>query len=452
MKLKRVLALALTLALAVTAAGCKGNADSDGDGDGDAVKSSIEFPELEITDTKVKFLCWNDSKVLKTPSAYYYVLNEKMKEVYGCELEFVQTTWSELPTKAAQLVMSNNSPDLIFYRTEDNPLFIANGIVQPWDDYIDINDSYWSSVKDFNLESAVNGKMYTFSSVGMQNDSYTYYWVKNFEDLGLETPRQLYYKGEWTLSKAAEYAKLLTQYNSSGAVSVYGIAYENALHVSTGSTYVNYDNGIFTNNLRDNALTEFYDFNTKMLDSGCKPINKTNSDLFLQGKIAMYIYQQYFGGNYLSEQYSSGEVEFAPAPKADSADEYYVAGIPNYYWLAKGAKNPGGAAAFVAIHRLLSGRIDENIIEQMAERNKKLNGTDDEDEALAAEMRDSEKFTFVYERANGCGTSWSSTELSQLTNQVINYSKPWSTAVEEYYPLLNTGVNEVNDKVASLTE
>ena len=58
------------------------------------------------------------------------------------------------------MVLSQNSPDLVFYKPQDYPNFILQNIAQPVDKYIDFNDDNWSKVKEINDQFLWNGQHY----------------------------------------------------------------------------------------------------------------------------------------------------------------------------------------------------------------------------------------------------------------------------------------------------
>ncbi|MBO5200646.1 MAG: hypothetical protein J6B93_05130 [Clostridia bacterium] len=442
--LRRIAAILLALALLCSFAGCGGDSDKDDTaGDGFVKDSQIEMPKYDIKSDKVYMLTWEDPSVLVTPSAYMYTVNEKMKQEYGVSLEFIRCVNTELEIKAAQLVLSGNSPDLITLRDRDYPNFVYKGIAQPWDDYIDFSHPLFEGIKDVNDKYRIDGKVYRYFNTWF-NNGYTWYWVNDFIEAGLETPRQLYYKGEWTWSKLDEYAKALTVKDTTGTVSKYGVGYEEPMHLVTGQTYIKDDgNGQYVNNLQNAALADFFNYAAEQgFSTKVRPTVESCYDLFKQGKVSMLVFEQYYGSNHLLSERLAGDVEFAPAPKWDGADKYYTPGRGTGGWLAMGAKNPAEAAAFMATWRLCSGKVDPIVIEAQKVRDTALAGCDEEDFALIDEMNDPAKFEILPIIDEGLGITWSSTEKQTFRKDVLWYNKPWATAIQEYSPLLNTAIKQ----------
>lgn len=452
--LKRILSLVIAGLMVLSVAGCGKDSSSSSNeiGDSFAAKSEITLPKFSIDPTSryVTLLTWDDPSNLTNPSAWSYNLNQKLLKEYGCELKYIRTTFNDVPTKAAQMVLSGNSPDLIIFRERDKPNFILNGLVQSVDEYIDFNEPLFKDLKEVNDANRVNGKIYNFIT-NYINNGLTYWWTKDLEDLGLENPRSLYYKGEWTWSKLEEYAKLLTKTSSDGTVSRYGTAFEANMHVVTGETYVKSTNGTYTNNLRSSKLANFFNYASRLgFEEKVRPVGGTSFELFEQHKVSMLVFERYWLDNHMADQFLSGEVDFAPLPRWEGADKYYAPGRVTTMWVAKGAPNLGGVLAYYAIWHLCNGGIDANVQEALNKLNHSLKGLDDEDNALLDEMQDPEKFELIYTLDDGFGTNWSATERVNFQKQVMDYNKPWATAIEEYSPLLDAGIKEAVNKLNAM--
>ena len=446
---RKIIAFLLVIAMtAVLFSGCgedtgSGTGSKTGNGTGNQT-GGMELPKLEITDSKMKYLCWSDPAQLKNTASWDYAINEKMKSAYNCEIEYVRTTYADLPVKAAQLVLSNDSPDLIFYKAQDDPIFVLNDIVQPVDEYMDFESALWKDVKDVNEAHKIKGKIYT-PITHIINDAYTYYYTKNLEDLGLETPRSLYKKGEWTFSKMEEYAVKLTKKSTTGEVSVWGLAMDVApFHLISGAGFVKTTDGKAENNLRDPRLATYMNYIAKLTyDLKVRPINENSGDLFLKGKAAMHVGAQWFGSQ-LQKPMKAGEMEFAPSPKFDTGETYAPSRMGTA-WVAKGAKNPGGAMAYMAIGRLMQA--DPVTKVSLRERDTLLSGYDDEDFDLMEEMNNPAKFNLLLREDEGMGNQWGNQQQFDMTNQLGNWEKPWATCVEEYFPMLSAGITEINKKM-----
>lgn len=111
--LKRTLSVLLVLMLIVGCfVGCgdkKGQTDKKGDG-----QAAVDLPKLEITSDTVKYLCWEAQETLDDKTTASGFINDLMKQHYGCGLQVIKTTYEDLTQKAVQLILSGDSPDVVF--------------------------------------------------------------------------------------------------------------------------------------------------------------------------------------------------------------------------------------------------------------------------------------------------------------------------------------------------
>ena len=440
--LKKILLMLLCVILTLGVTACGGD-ENKTEGDGKFNESTVKLPNYKPTSDKVTLLATSDPKNYKNPVNWEYSFNEKLKVEYGVEIDIIRTTDNELSTKASQLVLSGQSPDLIQYRAKDDPTFIKNGLVQPVDDLLSFDEEVFKHLKDINeLFRYKDGKLYTFIR-NYRNNGYCYYWLEDLAALGLETPRELYYKGQWTWSKFEEYAKKLTVKGSDGSVERYGATYSNIIHTITGQTLVKYENGVYKNNLRNATLAEFFNKTSKgtFEDKYFEPTSSTQDSLKTH-KVSICLSTRDLLDNRLHEEQKNGLISFCPLPKWDGADKYYTLAGYGTTWIAKNAKNIDGARAFFAVYVLLISDIDPVIEEQVHALSKATKGYSDEDYALIDEMDDLSKFTLVQVRDEGLGVNWSNSQRAEFLNNVMRWNKSWAAQVETNYPLLNAAISE----------
>ena len=331
------------LLLAAILGGCAGDggqstpSDSVISGDSSAGESSIELPKFDISGTKVRYLGWGSAKDWTTEGTDAYESNEKLKKYYGAEIEFVRTTYDELPTKLAQLVLADTAPDLVHYKYQDNPNFILNDLVQEiTPDLIDFDSPLWSGVKEVNQEYAFNGKIFT-PVIHLINDGYVYYNVQMFEEAGLETPLELYRRGEWTWDTMRDLAEQLTVKGSDGTVKVYGMSTGlEYFYLTCGRDFVTVgENDQLTNNLSDANLAKVmnYVYRTGTAGSNCRMMIGQFQQEFLAGNIAM-LNDEAWVRSMMYDKLKSGEVRFAPSPKMPDADQCYVNSLIETKWIA----------------------------------------------------------------------------------------------------------------------
>ena len=441
LKLKQVAAFMCAAAIVIGTAGCGGSGKSkkvNKTGGG-------ELPSLDITGEEVVWLTWNDKSEPENENSWFYQLNEKLKSTYGCSLTFKRTTYSELPTKLATLVMSDQSPDLVQWRFEDNPNYIYRGLVQSYDSYLDLDSDLWKDVKGINDSYAVGGSHYAMVT-SAYNNGVIFYNKTMFNDNAVETPWELYKNGQWTWSKMCDIAKQLTQdTDRDGVTDIYGMQIHPLYFFNTcGKDLVTVgDDGLYVNNLRDSvlasAMSSFMSMGSS--GSGCRSDDLDGIAEFADNKLAMLWGERYLISSY-AEQYKKGTVGIAPTPKMDGADKYYVYGSLDGYWIAKGAKNPGGAAAVAAVDRYLA--TDETRLENSRNKMKENYGWEDDDFKAYDELQ-SEDFTVVITDSKGIG-EWGKYQW-EMWNEVGVYGTSWSSVTEKYYPVLQAEIETANGQI-----
>lgn len=439
--MKRGLTLVLAMMMLFTTA-C--NNPSENKSGSASTAARLELPKYDITAPTVKWLCWNDKKSLTDENEYFYEVNKLLKENYNCELEFIRTTYDELPTKAASLVLSGNSPDLIFFRPQDYNTFIKQNLVQNMSSYIDFSDPLWAGVKDVNDQFAHGGKYYLCVYEWL-NNSYIYYWKNIFTDAGLQTPLEKYRAGEWMLSDMRELMKqVTTDSDRDGLIDMYGIAmHPSDIWNCVGADFVTRDkDGKWQMNLRDPKLNPFFDFlyNTSSVVDNSRLMAYNVIADFNAKKTAMLWYEAWLLPT-LGEQIKAGEIEFAPSPQVDGTDKYYVTGRAETAWVGANCANPGGAMAFFAVCRYL--QTDPEQKARLREKDKTLYQYTDEMFALQDEMNSS-RFTKSYSWQSSIG-NWASDEgMWNLWSDVGLYETPWANTVEKFAPILQANVDMAN--------
>lgn len=443
--MKKILALALVVFMLFAVVGCAGKGGNSNGGNGEFSSSTIKLPDYKPTSNEVTMLTAMDNSLLDDPNQWYYSFNEKLKQEYGVSIKHITVPQNELPIKASQRKLSGQVTDLIEYREEDNPIFIKKGIVQPIDDLFDYNEPVYKHLEELNKQFVYkDGKQYTFIR-NYKNNGLCYYWLEDLAELGLETPRELYYKGEWTWKKFEEYANKLTIKASDGTVERYGgVVNSQLMHTTTGETFVRYENNQYVNNLRNTKLADYFDmirrmsFETKVIAS-----NVSVLDFFKAHNVSIAMSMRNYLDNHLLEELSSDSISFAPIPKWEGADKYYTPASFGTAWVADGAKNIDGARAWFAVWILLVSGIDPEIEAAVNDLAIKTKGFDDDDFKMLNELKDTSKLVPVWIRDQGLGTNWSGGDRLAMINSVIKQNKSWASVREEYYNVLSAGIKEV---------
>lgn len=403
------------------------------------------LPDLEITSDVVTYLTWDNQKSMESDAA-----NLLMQEVYGCKIKVIRTTYGEITSKATNLRLANNSPDLIKFRDQDVLTFINNDVVQDMTPYLNFDEGLYANVKDEAYMHAQKDKVYAVPINEIYNNNYIYYWTSFFEDQGLETPWEMYQNGEWTFSAMRELMKdLVIDEDRDGIVDTYALVLNTIYsYLISGEDFVNYDaeTGLYSNNLRSPALAEYFDFiySTGTAGDNTRMMSQEDISCFSARNAVMMLGQEWTMGSTYYEDIVSGRIGIAPAPRMDSAEENYVLGRVDYFWVGKDTANINGALAYLACCRV----IEEN--EELANELKARAGATviewpEEIQEIVDEMNDASKFKMLLPVYSSVGT-WGNDNNGywSMATQITEWETPWQTLVEEHFPLLQDSINQAN--------
>ena len=337
---KAMLNLMVLLLLALPAlGGCDGTG-----GPGHAGGDLGDLPPIDLEgNTKVKIL-GSVTEELKTQA----------KNTYGLELEELTVPWEDVPVRLATLVLSGDSPDICMFRSDgmDFPNFIVNNLVQPVNDYIDLNNSFYDSVRECYELTQWQDKNYLMAT-GLGTSSSMFYNKKLFEDAGLETPWELYKKNEWDWNKLREYALALTEdKDNDGIPNRYGFAMcrPHGFLYTTGKALGSYDSKTLSaiNNVTDPDFARAQNFLSDMIlkDHVCPTSITDTLDYFATDAVAMVYAQLFYEDANVVNLAKEGKLGICPLPRDPNVDKYYARGEIGGLWMPDGAKNPKGAVAY----------------------------------------------------------------------------------------------------------
>ena len=210
-------------------------------------------------------------------------------------------------------------------------------------------------------------------------------------------------------------------------------------YTACGEDFVKFNSdGTAVNNMKSPAISKMMSFIQGIGKSG----DNTNGGSFNDGTAVMLWNESWMAGT-MGEKFKAGTVEYAPSPKMDGSDTYYVPGRLNIDWLAAGAPNPGGAIAYFVCGRLFSK--NEQLSKRYNEIQRELTGYTDEMVALNKELADTNKFVPVISRMEGIG-NWDSTGMWKMIDEVSKWGTPWTTCLETYYSAFQAEIDRANGK------
>ena len=276
---------------------------------------------------------------------------EKYEKEYNCKVTFRSGSWNTRATEIANYVNAGKSPDVIVGTVaEDYPLYASSGLLETIDmKSFDINNS--------KIDSATTKEVFTWNgktfAIGAFAETEVMVYNKTLiEDMGYETPLELYRKGQWTWDAFRKLAKNMSyDTDSDGTNDVYGFTSwcMHGLHTSNNSWILKRSGNTVSLNFNDSAVKEGYQMIYEMYhtDKSVHPNGYSSLDYMKNGSAVMFMErpQRMFE---IANVNTKNEFDFAPLPIGPSA------GGKNYRYpfatgeaIGKGAKNYKGALVFI---------------------------------------------------------------------------------------------------------
>lgn len=376
-KMRSFLAMALCLLMLVSMFGCNKSTDTTSEPEEDnssvqSIEDEVTTPDTEESSTPSKLLPTDDDEgdVESDKNAFAGIEKYKGKTLrfatwvdhtsgeaanaiatfckkYEIKYERVNVGQYEYITKISGLVASGQSPDIIVENGNFPGLF---PFAQRLDKIasINLNDGFWDKGKT-ELCSIDGVPYFVNSQNGPWNDlGLVAYNKKLFEDNGFKTPDDFVNENNWNLDTFMECANRISKLGSgyTGTVMVPGF-----MTAMFGTQLVKYENGKFTNNTTNEAVTNAFRWYMNGVDSKviCPTMTMTELNAFSDGKTGMVVYTDFL-------LKTSGPIRgidkdilaAVPLPKVNKGDAKYptFTGI-RAYGVCKGARNPELAGYFL---------------------------------------------------------------------------------------------------------
>ncbi|MBQ8622796.1 MAG: extracellular solute-binding protein [Oscillospiraceae bacterium] len=474
---KKLFALALVVLMVFTLVGCgKSNKReiikltlSTEDSEAILAAAGITLPDAETTlasGSTIKWHSWYDDfhnysedEIVNTG---YWTFQEK----YGCEIEWIETTYGSRFDDLANLVLGGTSPDFTSCSVTTFPYQCIKGMFQPVTDYIDYTDALWAGSKDFvDNYFSMGGEPYIIL-VDVKATNVVAYNRRVVEEWGFDDPAELYYNDEWTWDIFYEMCVDFSD-GDEDRYALDGWYWQQALVDSAGTTIIEIEDGQFKSNIDDPVLeavqTLIYDLNKNetnypMWSKGYTPRNDTVGAGIKEGLCLFYLVEKWgFTDtvetiNSIWGDIEAGEVMFAPLPRnADGDGTYYLASQPVGYHIITGAENAEAVVLFSMCERfkILDPTVISIDIKQLKETYKWT------DEML--EMNDVcyklAAANPIVNFASGCQPNLSTAVSNCIGGTAGNNPSSWAQLKEQYKETIDYYVEELNSLFQeSLTE
>ncbi len=272
----------------------------------------------------------------------------------GCKVKIVETTEPEYSTKLISMIAGKSSPDVINLGSDAFPARVAKAM-QPLDETVfRLDDKCWDKQHMNNFK--VNGKYYSVAMEKTWNctDTHyvTFYQPSVLKSCGVDVmPYDLWKDGKWNWATQRDIAMKVANANRGYA----GIAMQSSdlLMLASGCDFVKYDGKNKFTNLIDSS-------SNSMLVQSWQQMAKLNEDGLVtdwdlnnvkNGKIGLFTtisYGLWIDADWDFKSLPGGASSVNAVPvAAKSQSSAYVPYRAKTWGIAKGAKNPEGAAYFL---------------------------------------------------------------------------------------------------------
>lgn len=314
----------------------KGKADT-------SEQAYFENVPSELKNTTVKFATWIDHKSCD----YSYVLSDFTK-LTGIKVEIMPVTQADYIVKLAGMQASGTAPDVIV-ENGDFPRTLS--LLQPITKEatgIDLKDKFWDS--DITKQYTVGNKAYAVmgaNSSWQMASPLVYYNIPLLQKYGIKTPNEYVKENNWTwdtLLKCMEDGKNAGITGGEIDVSIFSIVY--------GGGPYRYDAGknAYTNTMSSKEFKDAWNYLTSASEKGVVKLSNSWASSLTSGYTGLVISGAYGlrkqPGHFY--QMDSDDIGYAYLPKVNKSDANYpTSTMVRGYGIAKGAKNPKGAAYFL---------------------------------------------------------------------------------------------------------
>lgn len=438
-KCKHILTTALVATVLTNLSGCGGSKKEQDPGNSSKVTAPQYADLVYLSD-------WQEEEIRNTNRPL--VLSTAIKNYekkYNSKVKIIFSANNEKQGKLAAMMAAGTPPD-IYEPINGFPRFALNGYAQPIDDLINLKDPVWKDVKDAYDATEWEGK-HNFVVINKGPLDVVWYNKALFKKNGLETPYDLYKRGDWNWDTFRELAVKLTQdTNGDKVIDQWGMSSgPESIIATTGNDLlkINGKEGTIENNLKNSDVINALRF---FRESGSAKYNIIQPDLngymtgFSEGKVAMCIAAEWADTVWWADMMKKGECSFVPAPRYPNTYDYYVQGGANLWMIPKGAQNTEAAAAFLI--ELRKAQIDPQIQKDAEEAGIKDRGWTNREVEMDKELQ---KLKYTYSFFSSVGNIGNDRWCFWAALRVEGV--PVETEIKKHYDLWNKEIDIATGKI-----
>ena len=375
--LKRILAGVMSGVTAVSLAACSNSATSgSGAGSSDTTNTStettiddeIENPVSvgdisidageEVEPAELEYLgCYDITTAGDVKPSYKY-----FSENYGCTIKCTIVGSLQIQEKLTTAISSGESPDLVDYADNTFPLLMSKNMYTPLEEYMDLSAPQWSGLEQYINQYKWGGKNYYYPWAYNVAPYFLIYNRAVFEQIGIEDPKLLYDRGEWTWDAMKDDIRKFIDSDPDGKrTGLYGAMQYSAQSFinSTGTPLITIDeSGKLVQNFDNANVDRAANFMQEMKKEGLASFQEGIIDVdttpMLEGTAAFQCMGEWIISGFARAMLKDDSLDyfFVPFPRDVEADEYYYPITTFGYLVPAGSKYAKQASVFINCCRL----------------------------------------------------------------------------------------------------
>ena len=373
--LKRILAGVLAGATAVSMAACSnGTTDSNTTSSAssgntettidDEIENPVSVGDIsidageEVEPAELQYLgCYDITTAGDVKPAYKY-----FSENYGCTITCTIVGSLQIQEKLTTAISSGESPDLVDYADNTFPLLMSKNMYSPLDEYMDMSAPQWTGLEQYVNKYEWGGKKYYYPWAYNVSPNFLVYNRAVFEQIGIDDPKELYDKGEWTWDTMTDCIRKFIDSDADGnRTGLYGATAYSAQSIinSTGTALISVgDDGKLVQNFSNANVDRAANFMQTLKKEGLASFQEGVIDVdttpIKEGTAAFQGMGEWIISGYarLMQKDDSLDYFFVPFPRDPEADEYYYSLSTFGYLVPAGSKYAKQATVFINCCRL----------------------------------------------------------------------------------------------------
>lgn len=404
----------------------------------------------------------------------------------------ITTSGSAYFDKLGQLIATGDSPDIVRYDWMVFPHAISKNMYTPLDEWLDMDSELWSGEKAVIESFNYAGKHYYYPS-DVEPNFVLIYNQANIDEAGLDDPKELYKSNNWTWDTFKDLNKKWVDIDREH-IGFTGGSWTSMMFANTaGVNVINVTGTEIVNNFRNPDVERAMSFLSDMKKTGLIGEGYVDpAEAFTDGNL-LFLAMGVWGYTSAQESFfkkgvmNENKIVEIPLPRDPQADKYYLPSTSFGFLVPAGAPNVQGGVSWILCGRIYEtdpdikaanyaknidttpiyydkcpgckydfpGNDDNDLTicpECNTARRPKWKPTWDEEQMeIVYDMKDSSKFTFMFDGCLGFGTTMESILIGgeeSLFDGPIYYSSSYTQILESQYQAIEAIVQPYRDELA----